>query len=1229
MLVPLPFLYQVSLSQPLLYEGCCRLAFQVELVQWCLDKTRPHLHPPPSTPHHSHTSHRAGDMFKGLETHSVLYILHHYTPLAALDHLEVIEILKHRPRVPSLSIPLTPPPQFSRGPTPLKQMQGSPAPGAETPGVQQGSLGRQLRPEQERDIAIFRGFKALKLVLDAVWASVQISSGIFPSHRETKPEREVAGEGGKNAGEVANGGEEMEEGGETMREDSAKGTQHKEPKPRTHAARKLDFNETDKGGGRETMAEESVSKSHSAPPSLEQLYATEVLERLQEAKTCVSLLYPLNYRLEILENMFSLLFLASEDIRPPAQSDSTRHRSSFTSNASGGRHGSTCSSNGQNGSLDMNLPPHQSDCEFSAALSSIALIRSKHGFLVSERVAGDLLSVLQDSMFEMRAARYVLTQPTTSGMTTLQSDAIHCSISSSSAQQRSAKLEQYINEARWRLQLVSSKHGIRVEQRGGVVTGSLKEGELSSSSVDSGSEISESDSEPEGTRVREVRRKQSRKASSDAKPSTVQRAPEPEVAPFVSERPPSTILSSRSVQIGRVSPIPSLRSPTWGIPSSLHIQTYSSAVSPSLSPRSGDRSRMRQRSPRPLGASGGDPPRQHRSPLPDFSSSSRPSSDQKPSTPIQPDPGLDSGEWADVDEKSPQHNRDGQRKKRLRSRSLQAAKKRRTKVSERSDAGSAHGSVVSQMLASPGSLLRTCLRHSNYSRAHEVLKMFGMENQFGKSFVHFSEKYECVCRELAEQSRWSSTPKTSPSLTPQERNRQQFHHRSSSSSSSVLLHPDTHLHVAIANATSSSSALESLHHLLAPSSLHRMLLSGDEHLERAAQDSANLQTLSQHVSSLVMLDVVSSTKTEGQVARRIVEEASGRCQSVLESLSTTKTRSGARRFSSGKKAGVQHEVSLPGPFSLLQLFSEVSGYFSPALPLPGLSRLSRHPPYHSPHILLSSFLGPLRTPSVVAYKSFQDSYRNARDRLSKHLKKDMDVPGDVITAFEQSTSPLEEPQRSLSQALRRPNILDAMFEELLHVLEGDGRRSPVLVGSPRQRGLMRRSSSVLLKAGSTSPEVGGVSTNFVLQFSNYLSQLMDLLIKCLSPSPSGMMRSICVNLHVCVDNLRTYHMFVPNLLSFPYLYLVVDKLVSVKGEILFFVSKARFNLMLRPFLLLPLRPTFSSIRIFLFPQPSRRELSYCQSCKRAPVDSSVVSCSRWAWPRRDWSVSCRLSTTST
>ena len=31
---------QVSMKQSLLFDGCCKLAFQVELVQWCLEKAR-------------------------------------------------------------------------------------------------------------------------------------------------------------------------------------------------------------------------------------------------------------------------------------------------------------------------------------------------------------------------------------------------------------------------------------------------------------------------------------------------------------------------------------------------------------------------------------------------------------------------------------------------------------------------------------------------------------------------------------------------------------------------------------------------------------------------------------------------------------------------------------------------------------------------------------------------------------------------------------------------------------------------------------------------------------------------------------------------------------------------------------------------------------------------------------------------------------------------------------
>ena len=1089
---------QVSLFQPLLYEGCCRLAFQVELVQWCLDKARPHLlsssssHPPLSSLHQH--SHRAGDMFKGLETHSVLYILHHYTPLAALDPLEVVEILKHRPRVPSLSMTVTPPPQFSRGPTPLKEPQGSDTP----PGLsifntpqkyhQQG----KLKPEQERDIAIFRSFCALKLVLDALWAAIQIGSGIYPAFPD-KEEKGETEEGTSKGRERRGGGEKVEGGTEDAQS---------ETKPKAPAARKLTFGQGDAtiDGSVNTHIDKEKAEDDLLGLTLslhDQVYSKLVLDRLQEAKTYISLLYPLNYRLEILENVFSLLFLTSEDVHALRQREHSRQTPVtlfFQASSSSPLEGS------------LQLPPvFQSDSEFSATLSSMALIRSKHGFLINEKVAGDLLSVLQDSMFEMRAARFVLTQPTNIGAaTTLQPDAIRSSISSSSVQQRSAKLEQYINEARWRLQLISSKHGIIANRDH---SESFKGNWVEfSSSGDSGSEVSESDTEPEEKQERERKRKLSRKTSTEpqeVKPSDSRPTPEYEVTPpLVSDRPPS--IMSKLTYTGKISPnlsssgrLGSLKSQFSG---SLTIPAAKSPR-PVPSPKLANHFGLRQRSPRESaeGRNGGDPQRS-----PPASTSPHWSSDQ-------PLCEVDSGEFADVEEKSPQYHK---RKKRLRSRSLQAAKKRRMKVSERIDTGSAHGSVVSQMLASPGSLLRMCLKHTNYLRAYEVLKMFNMEGQFGEAFVLFSEKFESVSRELAEHSR-NSTPKSSPSLTPQDPLSQQQATQKSSAHASLttslgrpglnqrpssnLLHPDAHLQVAIANATSSSSALESLHHLLAPSSLHHMLLSGDDQLERAAQDSTTIQVLIEHVPTLVMLDIVCSTRVDGQVAKRIIEEASGRCQPVLESL-TVQARSASRRFSSSRKWSLNHDIILPGPFSLLLLLSEVSGYFiSSSLSSQPLG-CSPPPPYHSPHSLLSSFRHQLRTASVMSYKTFQDSYFNARERLSKLLECDTVVKGDIIVTLTQSSLNLEEPQRSLAQSLHHRSMLNSLFEDLLGVL-ADNPHTPVLPGSPKDRGLMRQTSLVSSPVQSSFEE-SRVNTNFVLQFSHYLSQLMDLLLQCLSPTPT-------------------------------------------------------------------------------------------------------------------------------
>lgn len=1012
-------------------------------------------------------------MFKGLETHSVLYILHHHTPLEALDPIEVVEILKHRPRVPSLSLAITPPPQFSRGPTPQKLLHESDmSPGPSVlPTPQRHQVG-QLKPEQERDITVFRSFCALKLVLDALWAAVQISSGMIPSLLDR--DENCEDDGGK-------GGQSQ------VRKDTERDKDtHAEIKPHFSAARKLEFGQgvTDEDG-KETVNVNREGDSLAPAPSLpDQAYSKLVLDKLKEAKTYISLLYPLNYRLEILENVFSLLFLTNEDIHALHQQEDSKPSSAKLPRGTNSSH--------VEGSAKL---PH-SDSEYTFSFSLMALIRSKHGFLINEKVAGDLLGILQDSMFEMRAARFVLTQSTTTGSaTTLQPDSIRSSISSSSVQQRSAKLEQYINEARWRLQLISSKHGIEASRN---QSNSFKGKWVEfSSSGDSGSEVSETDSEPEEKPERERKRKPSQKSSTDpeVKPSGIQATPEIDpVSVPVSAQPPS--IMTKSAYTGKGSPTAN----------SSHSKSSASLTTPvmksprtSPSPKLGARSRLQQRALQESteGHNGAQ------SPL--ASASSHRSSDH-------PLCDVDSGDFADVEEKSPQHKK---RKKRLRSRSLQAAKKRRMKVSERMDAGSAHGSVISQMLASPSSLLRMCLKHSNYLRASEVLKMFKMEGQFGEAFVLFSEKFESVTRELTDHSR-SSTPKHSPSLTPQDLLSQQ---QAKSSVTTNLnqpglsqrpspIHPNAHLHVAIANATSSTSALESLHHLLAPSSLQHMLLSGDDQLERAAQDSATLKALVEHVPSLVMLDIACSTQMDGHLAKRIIEEASNRCQPVLEPFTVT-SHSGSRRISSSKKLSLHYDVNLPGPFSLLVLLSEVSGYFtSSGLPAVSLDR-SLPPSYRSPHSLLSCFSRQLRTTSVMSYRSFLDSYRSVRDRLSKLLECDAVVKDDIVVTLMQSSLSLEGPQHSLSQSLQH-HRLNALFEELIHVVAVN-QRAPAVPGSPKDRGLMRKSSSIALSPGQSSSEEGQVNTNFVHWFSRYLNQLMELLLKCLSPTHASKCSSLeCV-----------------------------------------------------------------------------------------------------------------------
>ena len=899
----------------------------------------------------------------------------------------------------------------------------------------------------------------MKLVFDAIWASVQLASGILPTSTDK---------------------------GKPLEKESEKTDDIFQPlKPKnghSKVVRKLDMGDTpapvegalpldDKSapGEDEDINRQSNEKGTPTPDRSvfhNQCYAQHVTDRLHGAKAYLSLLFPLNYRLEILENIFSMLFLTSDDIKQMkvgnADTEGNTPKRSHT---------------------PQEAPSHpsvtRSDSDVSTIISSIAMIKSKHGFLVREKVASDLLDMLQDCLFELRAAKYVLSQQVeSSDTTTLSPSAIRSAISPPSLQQRSTKLEQFINEARWRLQLVSSKHGINAgasPKSGGWVR-QMSSGESDSELSDSEEEELEEKKEKEkrkpkrpstSSEVKPPQREEESSSTSQPKPSQQPPLSKPEsqnqLAPFGS-RPPSVM--SKATLSGKISP--SLRAPS---PSLLSTSTPTLGIKRigsgplRLSPQ------FKRRSAKPKGVTVNEKPLE--------AATSRPQDTAPAEEKFKEDVGWE----ADVEEKSPEHST---KRKRLRSRSSQTTmvKKHRRRMSERMESGFSKNSTVCQMLASPGSLLRMCLKHSNYLRASEVVKMFKMEGQFGEAFVHFSEQYELVSKEMGQKSH-SSSPRQSPSLTPGG----EITTIAPSPAKPTLYFPPSgaqmNLQVAIMNATNSSIALESLHRLLAPTSINKMLFSGDEQLEKTAQDSALLKTLVEHVPVLVMLDIVCSSKVDGQVAKRIIELAAGRCQAVIETLHMR----GDHGHRKPARVTQTHDVSLRGPFSILLTFSDISGYFTlfgSTPPTQGLPPL----PHTSPHSLLTTFTQQFRVSSIMNAKMFADSYQEARARL-QHLLDKSQLEGKVGSDIFAEMAQAAQTDDTISSR-KHQRLSGSIFDELVRAMYSNP-HSPTFPTSSRERSLMRRFSSSSLALALE----GVASVNFLWQFGRYLSKLVELLVKCL------------------------------------------------------------------------------------------------------------------------------------
>ena len=187
-------------------------------------------------------------MFQGLESHSVLHVLHKSVSLAHLPEKEVFELLRKRPVFSPLDAS-----QTSNCSTEVEgerldeQQQAEEDVSKEN--AEKGEQDAEIHPEVQRDLFLYHSYCALRNFMEAITSSVEETS--------VKDSLERVGESADD------------QTAKTLRPDAA---------------------------------------------SQQQSYCGLVSNKLNAGKQHLAQVYPLTYRVEVLENIFSLLFGTYEDL---------------------------------------------------------------------------------------------------------------------------------------------------------------------------------------------------------------------------------------------------------------------------------------------------------------------------------------------------------------------------------------------------------------------------------------------------------------------------------------------------------------------------------------------------------------------------------------------------------------------------------------------------------------------------------------------------------------------------------------------------------------------------------------------------------------------------------------------------------------------------------------------------------------------------------------------------
>ncbi|XP_036363256.1 zinc finger FYVE domain-containing protein 26-like [Octopus sinensis] len=254
-------------QHPALDKGCQKLQHQINLIRWCLEKSRSLVHVTDGKETNINPHCQATNIFQGLVNHSMLYVLQQATRLASLREHEVLDLLQ------KVSLTKTPATDEKKVKTVRFEDLEQDADSEEEP----------IGIEQERDVALYRSFCILKNVQDAI-----LYGALHAHSRLMNP---------------------------TYYNIQSSSHNYSWSKDSTLSDASESGSRLSSAAGERTSGYLPVWNSDFTAGDIQQLYNKNVLQKLQNAKNHLRQLYPLAYRVEILENVFSLLFVSHKELQ--------------------------------------------------------------------------------------------------------------------------------------------------------------------------------------------------------------------------------------------------------------------------------------------------------------------------------------------------------------------------------------------------------------------------------------------------------------------------------------------------------------------------------------------------------------------------------------------------------------------------------------------------------------------------------------------------------------------------------------------------------------------------------------------------------------------------------------------------------------------------------------------------------------------------------------------------